>query len=129
MRDRLLATVSDDTAAEDHLLAFISEVLLAYLKMDAEHKIQPEGIPLLPEDQQVILKAYQREIVRALSDTLAEIAPQSFAHNKSSLRASTMSIFGMLNAYAMWNNDADETARSNYAKLVSNMVIHGVRGL
>lgn len=129
LRDRLLATVSDDTEPEDHLNAFVSEVLLAYLRMDAEHKIQSEGIPLLPEDQQVILKSYQRDIVRALNGTLAEIAPQSFEHDKSSLRATTMSIFGMLNWYAMWNKDADQTARSNYARLVCDMVVHGVRGL
>ena len=129
MRDRLLATVSNDTTPEDHLHAFVYEVLLAYLRMDAEHKIQSEGIPLLPEEQQATLKSYQRDIVRALSGTLAEIAPQSFENDKSSLRASTMSIFGMLNWYAMWNEEADETARSNYAKLVSNMVIHGVCGL
>lgn len=129
LRDRLLATALEETAPEEHLQAFVNEVLLAYLKMDAEHKILSEGIQILPEEQQVVLKSYQREIVRALNDILAEISPQSFARNKSSLRASTMSIFGMLNAYAMWNKDADQTARSNYAKLVSNMVIHGVRGL
>lgn len=128
LRDRLLALVSDDTAPEDHLHAFVSEVLLAYLKMDAEHKIQSEGVPLLPEDQQLILKSYQRDIVRALNGTLLEIAPQRFTHDKSSLRATSMSIFGMLNWYAMWNEDADEMARNNYAKLVTDLVINGVRG-
>ena len=48
-----------------------AEILNAYEGMDDEHKIQTEGIPLLPEDQQTVLKGYQRDMVRHMEAFLS----------------------------------------------------------
>jgi len=128
LRERLLSVKAAGLSPEERLHAFLQETLATYSGMEAEHQIQSEGLPLLPEDQQTILKNYQRDMVRALSETLADIAPQSFEHDKSRLRATTMSVFGMLNWYYMWNRDPSDAARVNYADMVADMVINGVRG-
>lgn len=128
LRERLLSVKAEGCSPEERLHAFVQETLATYSGMAAEHQIQSEGLPLLPEDQQTVLKNYQRDMVRALSETLVDIAPQSFEQDKSRLRATTMSVFGMLNWYYMWNRDPSDTARVNYADMVADMVIHGVRG-
>ena len=97
--------------------------------MDNEHKIQTEGIPLLPAPQQRILKSYQRDLVRQMSDVIAAIAPGAFDGNSRKLRATVMSIFGMLNWFYMWNSPADKTARDDYARLVTQLTLNGIRGL
>lgn len=129
LRERLIAVKAEGRTPEERLHAFVHETLYTYKSMDAEHQIQSEGLPLLPEDQQTILKNYQRDMVRALNETLADIAPESFERDKSRLRATTMSVFGMLNWYYMWNSDADDATRAKYADLVADLVIDGVRGL
>ena len=71
----------DDT---DKLLRILEEFLLAYEGMDHEHKIQIEGLPLLPLNQQEILKRYQRDMVasfQAFCRTLSQrIFPETNAH-------------------------------------------------
>lgn len=129
LRDRLCGLDTSDAPPEDRLVHFVREALLAYEGMDAEHKIQSEGLPLLSPAQQEILKTYQREMVRQLSDTLRKIAPDAFATNAGQLRSATMSIFGMINWFYMWNPNADSAARENYAQLVATMSVSGVRGL
>lgn len=125
LRDTLLSINADGKSPEDRLHAFTKATLAAYHNMDAEHLIQAEGVPLLPEEQQTVLKNYQREVVRALNGILLEIAPQAFENDKSKLRATSMSVFGMLNAYAMWNKHADASKREGYADLVAELVING----
>ena len=126
LRDRLAALPLKDLSPDDKLRALVRETLLAYRGMDHEHKIQTEGIPLLAPPQQSILKAYQRDMVRQMSDVLKEIAGQDLASNPEKLRAATMSIYGMLNWFYMWNASADEQARKDYAELVAKLALGGV---
>lgn len=127
--DRLAALPTDGLTAEQRLRALISEILLAYEGMDAEHKIQNEGLPLLPPPKQETLKAYQRDMVQLMSAVLAELSPDCLARDPRKLRATTMSVFGMLNWYYMWNAKADSAARQDYASHVADLVLGGVRGL
>ncbi|WP_300056517.1 TetR/AcrR family transcriptional regulator [uncultured Roseobacter sp.] len=129
LRDRLCGLDMSAAAPEDRVTYFVREALLAYEGMDAEHKIQSEGLPLLSSEQQEVLKAYQREMVRRLSDTLREIAPAAFEGDGNRLRSATMSVFGMINWFYMWNPGADRAAREDYAQLVASMSVNGVRGL
>lgn len=107
----------------------IVETLQSYEGMDHEHKIQTEGIPLLPEDQQKVLKSYQRDMVAHMSDIVGSIAPEVFADDPRKLRATVMSIFGMLNWFYMWNSSAGHDARDEYAQLVTRLTLTGVHGL
>lgn len=129
LRDRILGLDLADLEPSDQLGRIVIETLRAYEGMDHEHKIQTEGIPLLPDDQQKILKAYQRDLVMQMSGVVAAIAPKVFDDDPQKLRSTAMSIFGMLNWFYMWNNPADHEAREDYAKLVTRLTLTGVRGL
>jgi len=129
LRDRLLAAPTVGDTPRDRLHALIRETLLAYEGMDAEHKIQTEGLPLLPGDQQAVLKGYQRDMVRVVSDVLSKVAPEAFQDDPGTLRAVTMSVFGMLNWFYMWNGSAGRDEREAYAALVTRFALEGVSGL
>ena len=107
------------------LKCVLEEFLLAYEGMDHEHKIQIEGLPLLPEDQQEILKGYQRDMVAVVSSVLKTVVAEQIANDKRELRNVTMSIFGMLNWYYVWQPKADGAARKDYAKTITHLVIFG----
>ena len=129
LRNRILLLPLTTMTPAEQLHAIVAETLHAYDGMDDEHKIQTEGLPLLPDDQQRILKGYQRDMVAQLSDVIAAVAPQVFAQDRQKLRATVMSVFGMLNWFYMWNSGADATARSQYADLVTKLTLSGVKGL
>ena len=111
LRDRIGSLPIAGLDPAEQLGHIVSETLFAYEGMDHEHKIQTEGIALLEESQQAILKSYQRDMVRQLSDVVARIAPDVFAENPRKLRATVMSVFGMINWFYMWNSSADKKAR------------------
>lgn len=129
LRDRITSLDLAGLAPSEQLGRIILETLRAYEGMDPEHKIQTEGIPSLPEHQQRILKAYQRDLVDQMSGVVARIAPQVFDGDMRKLRATVMSVFGMLNWFYMWNSSADHSARDDYARLVTRLTLTGVRGL
>ncbi|MFP7674823.1 TetR/AcrR family transcriptional regulator [Marivita sp. S0852] len=129
LRDRIIGIEMSGLDPEAQLERIVIETLRAYEGMDHEHKIQTEGIPLLPQDQQAILKTYQRDLVKQLSDVVQAIAPDVFKDNTRKLRATVMSIFGMLNWFYMWNSPADQKARDDYGQLVTKLTLTGVRGL
>jgi hypothetical protein len=68
-------------------------------------------------------------MVNRLSDILKALAPEKFDDDKAKLRAATMSVFGMLNWYYMWNSGAGTKAREDYADMVSNLTLSGLNGL
>lgn len=129
LRDRVQDLPIADLSPPEQLRRIVSETLIAYEGMDHEHKIQTEGIALLAPGEQAVLKSYQRDMVRQLSDVVASIAPEVFDGHARKLRATVMSIFGMINWFYMWNSTADKTAREDYAELVTKMALNGVRGL
>ena len=128
LRGRIIAIKLDAGDVAGSLEKLCAEILDAYEGMDDEHKIQTEGIPLLPEDQQTVLKGYQRDMVRHV-ETFLSAANKGLQSNPQTRRAATMSVFGMLNWFYMWNthNDADE--RAAYAKTVAAMTMGGVQAL
>lgn len=129
LRDRIIGLDLAGLEPPDQLASIVVETLRAYEGMDREHKIQTEGIPSLPLDQQKTLKAYQRDLVDQMSGVVAKIAPDVFDDDTRKLRATVMSIFGMLNWFYMWNSTADHRARDDYAQLVTRLTLTGVRGL
>jgi AcrR family transcriptional regulator len=129
LHKRVYGLPLEGLAAEQKLRLVVSEMLIAYEGMDHEHKILLEGLPLLPTEQQEILRNYQRQIVQLLSGILQEIAPMVFVDDPVKLRSATMSVFGMLNWFYTWNKKADRTARENYAELVATIAINGIKGL
>lgn len=129
LRDRVVGIDVAGLTPEQRLQRTVCEILLAYQGADHEHQVQISGMSALPGDQQKLLRGYQRDMVTCLSDTIRAIAPQVFDDDAGKLRATTMSVFGMLNWYYMWNSGAGPQARDDYARLVSDLTLRGVAGL
>ena len=129
LRNRMFALDLNGKTAAEKLHMLTREILLAYEGYDDEHKIQTGGFHMLPDEQQKVLRSYQREMVSLLSETIAETAPAKFADQPLKLRSVTMSVFGMLNWFYMWNTEADQKAREDYAATVANLTLAGVSGV
>ena len=128
LRDRTVAVQLDANNVQTSLETLCIEILDAYQGMDHEHKIQTEGIPLLPEDQQTTLKGYQRDMVRHLESFLI-VSNKDLQANSETRRAAAMSVFGMLNWFYMWNTRQDAKGRAAYAKIVAQMTMGGVKNI
>jgi AcrR family transcriptional regulator len=129
LRDLILATDVEGLSPEDRLRRVIRDVLRAYQGSDYEHQVQLNALSALPEDQQDRMRAYQRDMVRYLSDCIRAAAPQVFGDDRAKLRAVTLSVFGMLNWYYMWNGGAAPQARDAYATLVADLTWRGLPGI
>lgn len=129
LRDLICGLEMEGLSPPEKLHRVVAEILLAYQGVDDEHRVQTSGMSALPEDQQRLLRGYQRDMVNFLSSIIAEVAPDVFRGNRSKLRSATMSVFGMLNWYYMWNSGADAQVRRDYAALVSNLTLSGVKAL
>lgn len=129
LRDTICGIDLDGLSPAERLRVIVSRTLQAYQGADDEHRVQTTGIPALPAEQQDILRGYQREMVQQMSATIRSIAPQVFDCDKGKLYSTTMSVFGMLNWFYMWNSKAGADAREDYADLVTNLTLNGVKGL
>ena len=128
LRGRIIDIKLDAGDVHGSLEKLCAEILDAYEGMDDEHKIQTEGIPLLPEGQQTVLKGYQRDMVRHMEAFLSA-ATESLQSDTETRRAATMSVFGMLNWFYMWNTHKDADGRAAYAKTVAAITMGGVQAL
>lgn len=129
LRDRICANVDEGADPGDRLRQVVSETLRAYQGADHEHQLQIGAMAALPEEQQALLRGYQREMVNFMSDTVKAISPEVFNDDAAKLRAATMSIFGMLNWYYMWNTGAGSKAREDYASMVTDLTLGGLKAL
>ncbi|UWQ91631.1 TetR/AcrR family transcriptional regulator [Aliisedimentitalea scapharcae] len=129
LRDRICGIDLVGADAAERLRRIVAEVLRAYQGADHEHQVQIGAMSALPEDQQKQMRAYQRDMVRFLSDAVRDTAPEVFDGQEDKLRSATMSVFGMLNWYYMWNTGAGTQAREDYAVLVTNLTLNGVKAL
>ena len=124
----LQGTLQHETP-EKRFAKTITQILLEYQGMDNEHRLQTTVLNHLPKDQQQVLLDYQRDIVRLMSKLISDIAPQVFTEQQAKLRATTMSVFGMLNWYYMWNPSANAQDRREYAAHVASLCESGFTGL
>ncbi|SNT05159.1 TetR/AcrR family transcriptional regulator [Antarctobacter heliothermus] len=129
LRNRVCTPPETGATPEDRLLQTVRAVLRAYQGADDHHRVQVSALDALPEDKQKILRAYQRDMVAHLSGILAEVSPDDLGRDARKLRSVTMSVFGMLNWYYMWNSGAGSEAREDYAQLVTNLSLKGLHGL
>lgn len=129
LRDQICGVDLSNLSPEEQLHKAIRQILFAYQGADYEHRVQINGVDRLPKDQQTILRSYQRDMIVFLADILRNVAPDSLSDDKAKLRATTMSVFGMLNWYYMWNSGAGNEAREDYARLVSNLTLSGLKGI
>ena len=126
LRDRVcgLQFSTDDPA--DQLREIVKELLLAYEGADAEHEVQLNAIGALPEEQQEVLRGYQRDLVRFVRERIRRLAPEAVATDLTKLRSLTMSVFALTNWHCQWDDKADAKARIAYADLVCDLIIGGL---
>ncbi len=129
LRDRICGLDTTGLNPEEQLRKIILEILLAYQGADHEHQVQIGSMSSLPPDQQSHLRSYQREMVQKLGDTIQHVSPASVSTDKVKLRRLTMSVFGMLNWYYMWSAGEGTKGRTEYAELVADFALHGIKGL
>lgn len=129
LRDVILTLDVTGLAPEEALRATVRAYLLAYEGADNEHRVQTSGMGHLSPERQSVLRAHQRALVDHLSAIIAALAPEVFRGDTAKLRAATMSVFGMLNWFYMWNGRAGAKARQDYADVVTTLTARGVAGL
>ena len=129
LRDRICALQLDGLTPEEQLHRTVSEILRAYQGADHEHKVQINALTALPASQQKVLRIYQRDLVDHLSEIVSRIEPGAFDDTPQTLRATTMSIFGMLNWYFMWADSGAVRSREQYADQVTIFALGGVKAL
>jgi TetR/AcrR family transcriptional regulator len=112
----------------ERLGRLVAALLDAYRDADAEHKVQIDALRLLPEPEQVELKALERRLVAIFAEAIRAVEPDAFADGRL-LKPVTMSLFGMLNWFYMWFREGGAVSREEYAALATRMLVGGVRGL
>src|SRR5829696_2096714 len=116
-----------DLAAAPRLKELVAALLEAYRDADAQHNVQINGLRLLPADRQTELKAMERDLVKIFSDAVAGVAPQ--LKGTKLLKPVTMSLFGMINWHYLWFKPVGQISRSEYAELVTQLILDGTRNL
>ncbi len=129
LNDRVSGVDLEGKPPEEQLHLVLREYLLAYEGMDYEHNIQSEGVSLLPEDMQKVLKAYQKDMVTQMSGILDAVSNGKLSADRRLLRELTMSVFGMLNWYYMWHPKATRSDREDYAVTMARFIVAGLPGV
>ena len=121
---------ADDAALppEQRLEALVAALLEAYRDADAEHKVQVDALRLLPDAEQERLKALERRMVAIVAEAVRALDPEAF-DGRPLLKPVTMSLFGMVNWAYMWFRDGGVVSRSDYARLATQLLVGGVKGL
>lgn len=114
---------------EYNLRQTILAILIAYRDADAEHQVQTEAMTSLPADQRDILADLQRQLVQIVSGALKAVTPEVYSTNPDKLLPVTMTLFGMVNWFYMWHRKGRGMSREEYAVLVGDLVLRGVKGL
>jgi len=102
-------------------------ILEAYRDADAQHQVQAVAMETLPAGQRAVLSALQKEMIGIVSDVLQRATPSLYAAHPEKLAPVTMSFFGMLNWFYMWHRPGKGISRADYADLVTQLTLGGVR--
>ncbi len=129
--DHHLSTLVEEVEAApetDGLRGLVRAILIAYKGADAEHKLQLDALSVLEPEMQAKLFDLQRRLIDMMGEALKAAAPDALGDG-SKLRPVTMSVFGILNWYYMWNRPGQGLNREEYADLVTDMLLGGVKAL
>jgi AcrR family transcriptional regulator len=117
-----------DVQPAERLRVLVGALLAAYRDADAEHRVQIEGMRLLPEAEQEMLKALERRLVGIFADAIRTLNPAAF-EGRQLIKPVTMALFGMLNWFYMWFREGRGITREDYADLATHLLVSGVSKL
>lgn len=126
--ESLEACDQPDAPPEERLGLLILEVLNNYEHSDDQHKVQLHCVGTLSSEQMDTLHAIERSITRRFSSVIREINP-SLEKDRAYLMPTTMSLFGILNWMYLWYKDGGAINRTEYARLVTNLMLKGMNGI
>jgi len=115
-----------EAAEADGLPGLVSALLDVYEDADAAHKLQLEALDALPEPLQAPLVDLQRRLVRGMSNAVRGERPDL---DQDTVRAATMSVFGILNWVYMWHRPGRGLSRTEYAAMAVKFVRGGLAAL
>ena len=110
-------------APKAYFRALVREILLAYAGADDLHRILINSRDVLSREQQAAIIEIQKRLITKVSNAIVEAGP---ALEEPKLHQVTMSVFGMINWYFMWNRSADAATRRGYADVAANLIIEGL---
>ncbi|HAT87374.1 TetR/AcrR family transcriptional regulator [Cohaesibacter gelatinilyticus] len=122
------AAVNGDLPPKAQLQALVTALLLAYEDADDKHKLQINELSFLPKERQVGLKQLERDLVTIFADAVIAASPAVASRDKMIMPV-TMSLFGILNWTYLWFRPTGDLTRTDYAELVTNLIIDGTRHL
>ena len=126
--DEVQAAVNADLSPKDQLRALVTALLLAYEDADDKHKLQINELSFLPKERQVGLKQLERDLVSIFADAVIAASP-AVASRERMIMPVTMSLFGILNWTYLWFRPTGDLTRTDYADLVTNLIIDGTQHL
>ncbi len=129
--ERLLATVLDavDRGGDpsERLGRVVEVILYLYQDADAYHQAQVNDLARLPESEQEVIRNNERQVVRVMEELLGQLGA---GLEISTIKALTMSTFGILNWHARWFREGPGRIELvEYAKLVTEFVLAGMTGV
>lgn len=122
------AVDGENLEPDKRLEALVTALLETYRDADAEHRVQIEGLRLLPSGDQEKLKTLERKLVVIFAEAIRALNPDAF-EGRPLLKPVTMSLFGMLNWFYMWFRENGAVGRADYARLATQLLVGGVRSL
>ena len=114
---------------EVQLRQLVRKLLQMYRGADAEHRLQLQSTTALPKAQRHILADIQRSIVNEFSQAICAAAPEYLGQASDHLRPLTMSLFGMVNWFYLWNQPGRGMSRESYADLATEILLGGLTRL
>lgn len=130
--ESLIAAVSAANASatepRERLLAMVGAVLDSYQQQADQHRVQQRCQVSMSEAKRGTLKALERALVQQFAEAIRHAAP-ALKDRPETLQPLTMSLFGMLNWTYTWFNEGGALERSQYAEIVTTLMLDGANGL
>lgn len=117
-----------DTTPADRLRRMIRDVVALYGQAENLHKVQLNGVPMLPPDMRAEVRVIERTILDHITGLVRDLNPRLDDEGPLSTPM-TMSIMGLLNWVYMWFRDDGALSREAYADAVADMILNGLTSM
>ena len=128
LNEALAAADKPEEDPETRLGLLVQQVLIVYHNSDDQHKVQLKCIGTLTDEQINTVHMIERNIISRFTEVLHLINPD-LENGRAYLMPTTMSLFGILNWAYLWFRDDGSISREEYARLVTSLMLNGMKSL